>query len=260
MVNQNYLATIVATTTQNPAEISEAIRLRYHLYKNREEPETVKLPAPKKRNSKNVTPRKRRISYNDGFDKFSTHIIVKETQSNTIVASVRLMDAFAAFELGGFFSEAEFDLGKLLNSAYLAEMSQLVIHPEYQNNAVFNALWTCVNAYCQDNRIDRVILNLAIPVTETGQEIQQIVNHTKSAQFTDSQFKVNPYQKLPSMDVLAIRSEIPFVLESCLNNGAKACGEAYWNKELQTADMLLQIYDFASDDSSQDKPFEQNVA
>lgn len=252
MVNQNYRAAI----TTSPAEISEVIRLRFHLYKNREEPETVKQAPPKKRNPKNALPKKRRISYTDGFDKFTTHIIVKDTQNDTIIAGLRIMDAFAAFELGGFFSESEFDLGKILNSAYIAEISQLVIHPEHQNQQAFNALWEMVCQYCQDNRIDRAILNLTLPVSETGQEIQPIVNHTRLKEYADPDFQVSSYQRIPSIDVLALRSEIPFVLDACLKNGAKACGEAYWNKELRTADLILQIYDF----NQSEKPLEQNVA
>jgi len=252
MVKQNYIAII----TTNPAEISEAIRLRYYLYKNREEPETVKQAPPKKRNSKNAKPRTRRISYGDGFDKHSSHIIVKDTQNDIIVASLRVMDAFAAFELGGFFSEAEFDLGRVLNSAYLAEISQVAFHPEHQNREVFHALWDKTNEHCREKRIDRAILNLAIPTSDKTQEVRQVVNHTTSKKYTDQQFKVTPYQSLPSMDVVKLHSEAQFVLSSCLENGAKVCGEAFWNKELRTADLILQVYGF----NKEEKHLTQNVA
>jgi len=272
--NNNYVARIAESHT----EINAAIRLRFHLYKHHQMSETIKKLANGKQHPENVQLKKQRVTFTDGYDKYTTHIIVKEKNDNTIIAAARLMDSYAAFKLGGFFSETEFDLGNFQNSEYLAEISQVVIHPEHQNQKVFNILWGAIGDYCQENRIDRTILNLALPITRDNQEnsreivwqdvqyISQLVGQIKLENYEMLQFKVRPYQNLPKSNlhlesVVQLHNDLPPMFRYSLNKGGKLCGDAYWDKELGTANVLLQVSVFNREDSHNlDKQSARNVA
>jgi len=272
--NNSYVASI----TDSHTEINAAIRLRFHLYKHCQMPETIKKLANGKQHLPKVQPKKQRVSFADGYDKYTTHIVVKEKNGNTIIAAARLMDSYAAFKLGGFFSETEFDLGNFQNSEYLAEISQVVIHPEHQNQKVFNVLWGAIGDYCQKNRIDRTILNLTLAITSDTQEnsreivwqdvqyVSQMVGKIKLENYEMLQFKVHPYQNLPKStlhleSVVQLHNDLPPMLRYSLNKGGKLCGDAYWDKELSTANVLLQISAFNREDSQNlDKQSARNVA
>ena len=50
----------------------------------------------------------------DQFDDYCDHLLVRDTQTNTIVASTRLLTDVKAAQIGHFYSESEFRLEQVL--------------------------------------------------------------------------------------------------------------------------------------------------
>ena len=73
-----------------------------------------------------------KLLIHDGYDSYAQHLVVKDLRTSKIIAYVRIIDAFTAFKIGGFYCETQFNVNKMLNNQqYHLEISRLVIDKEY---------------------------------------------------------------------------------------------------------------------------------
>ncbi len=89
----------------------------------------------------------------DRFDEHVDHLVLVDTRRDAaaldhVVGVYRLMDGACADALGGFYTEAEYDLTVLRASGRrLLELGRSCLHSEYRGGTAMYHLWTALAAY-----------------------------------------------------------------------------------------------------------------
>ncbi|WP_198264562.1 GNAT family N-acetyltransferase [sulfur-oxidizing endosymbiont of Gigantopelta aegis] len=232
--------------TQDADEISQAKKLRIN------EQFKFQLSASKVKKELSLTRKlidqHKRMSH-DGYDSYAQHLIVKDRQTAKIIAYVRLIDGYTAFKIGGYFSETQFNVQKIFeNQLYHIELSRLVIDKDYDNAQTAELLWTGITQYAIENGIDAIVGSLSIQLAENISETSQLINLYKANHMSNRKLRVYPYQLLPDNSPLlrfSLNSKIKSktrqqtYLDYFFSKGIQICGEAHWNKTLNTAELFF---------------------
>jgi putative hemolysin len=94
----------------------------------------------------------------EALDPWCDHLIVRDTRALKVVGTCRLRGPAASRKQGRFYSEGEFDLGRiahLRNST--VEAGRACIDPDYRSGAVIMLLWAGLAAYMQRHRCEYLV-------------------------------------------------------------------------------------------------------
>ncbi len=234
------------TITCDSDEINQAKKLRLNGYSK----SIAKESGSKK--DINVTKKlieQHKMLIHDGYDSYAQHLIVKDLSCSKVVAYVRIIDAFTAFKIGGFYSETKFNIKTLLNEQqYLIEISRLAIDKDYNNEYIAQLLWSGIELYALNNGFDAVIGCLSVSLNEQSNEFGELISYYKSKFMSQSQLRVTPYQILPdnkpfnpSLFTLSSsekRSNLAYI-DYLFSKGVSLCGDGHWNKTFNTAELFI---------------------
>ena len=215
--------------TRDPAQVTLAQRLRYEVfsaeYGSDLGAETPGLDA-------------------DEFDHWCDHLMVTDGTTGELVATTRILRQDHCPETGGFYSENEFDLGRLLSRpGRVAELGRTCVHPAYRNGATIGVLWSALAAWLMEHHIDRVIGCASISMSDGGLKAWRIARHLQDRYLSAEGDRVWPRRALPHLT----RSnperpvEIPALIRTYMRLGARVCGEPCWDPEFRCADMLVLL-------------------
>ncbi len=191
-----------------------------------------------------------KLLIHDGYDSYAQHLIVTDLRTLKIIAYVRIIDAFTAFKIGGFYSETQFNLSEIFNKQqYLMEISRLAIHPDYNNGHIARLLWSGLSQHAIENGVDAIIGSLSIALNDDYTKINQLILQFKAKQKNKNKVIVNPYQLLPDNKAIFrlnlgshchndFCSEETY-LDYFFSKGFNLCGDAHWNKSLNTAELFV---------------------
>ncbi|WP_417714553.1 GNAT family N-acetyltransferase [Pseudophaeobacter arcticus] len=91
----------------------------------------------------------------DKFDAFCDHMIIRETATQRVVGVYRLMRSDQARRAGGFYSDAEYDLGPLIGSGRrLLELGRSCLHPAFRGGKALFYLWVGLNDYVTEHDVE----------------------------------------------------------------------------------------------------------
>lgn len=226
--------------TQDASELNKAKKLRLKNYsRHKPEPSSKKSVNHMLATKKLIEEQQRLI--HDGYDSYADHLVVIDLEHNNVVAYVRLIDAFTAYQIGGYYNETQFNLNKLFNNqTFYLEISRLVIDPNYNNRETTSLLWSGIIQHAQGKNIDSIIGSLSLSMNQ-GADSYIFLNQLKKYAMSDSRYRVQPYQLLPDNDSSLSgneRVEHP-VIEYFFEQGVKLCGDAYWNKNYNSAELFI---------------------
>ena len=122
--SQRHLITSFARTE---AEIIEAQRLRYKIFA---EEMGANLPSAREEIDRDI------------FDNYCEHLLVRESAENKVVGTYRILSPDQAEKIGGYYSETEFDLTRLLHlSDRMVEVGRSCVHRDFRDGATITQLW-----------------------------------------------------------------------------------------------------------------------
>jgi putative hemolysin len=183
----------------------------------------------------------------DQFDPFCRHLLVRETSTRKIVACTRVLSCDAAPNAGGFYSESEFDLAMLDSlPGRVMEVGRTCVDAEYRNGAVIATLWQGLAALVTAEGFDYLFGCASIGLDDGGAAAHAILKQLREQHLAAPARRVRPFIPLPAPDGgPATRTRMPPLLKAYLSLGARACGEAYWDRDFNCADvfMLLDVRD-----------------
>lgn len=178
----------------------------------------------------------------DGYDSHTRHLIVKDIHNDRVIAYVRLIDSFTAFKIGGFYSETRFNLSRLINNQqFFLEISCLVIDELYSEKQTIKLLWSGLTQYARENGVDAVIGIVSIPMAKHFNKALRMISSLKNQHISEKSQRVRPYQLLPSSFSSRFSSKTLSIsyLDYLFSRGIKLCGDAYWNRENNSADLFV---------------------
>src|ERR1039457_5115024 len=91
---------LITTLAHHETEILEAQRLRYKVFA---EELGANLPSAKEEIDRDI------------FDKYCEHLLVRDSTENKVVGTYRILSPDQAEKIGGYYSQTEFDLTRLLH-------------------------------------------------------------------------------------------------------------------------------------------------
>lgn len=124
---------LIVKLADNPEEIEQALRLRYQVFVEEEH---------------NLLLYNEAGIETDRFDSDCDHLIVKDTETDRVAGTYRLLPGPRALQGQGFYSETEFDLTEF--HAYKAqslELGRSCVAPEYRGSKAIQMLWEGIADY-----------------------------------------------------------------------------------------------------------------
>lgn len=229
--NQNSENTVlIYKITEDKEEILQAQQLRYRIFA-----ECMGANLP---NSKEGIDQ-------DSFDEVCHHLIVKDTQTNQVVACSRIITNEGAQKAGGFYSSTEFDLTNIIipDKKYM-EIGRTCVDPEYRSGSAMILLFSGLANFLEDHKLDYLMGCASIPLDANFENANAIVAHLEEHHYTDKSLRVYPKVGLPNVNFdkdIDAEKQIPPLLAAYLRIGVKVCGEPFWDKEFNVADAFILL-------------------
>lgn len=210
------------------SEVREAQRLRYKVFA---EEMGAKMPVQAERIDE------------DRYDRYCEHLIVRDTVTNAVVGTYRILSPEQAKKAGGYYAEGEFDLLRLENLRdSLVEVGRSCVHADYRGGAVITLLWAGLAQYMVQNKYDFLIGCASISMADGGHNAANIYNRIKTDNTCPVEWRVFPNCALP-YEALSDHADefLPPLVKGYLRLGAYVCGDPAWDPDFNTADLLMLL-------------------
>ena len=211
-----------------PEEIREVQRLRYKVFVEAMGLETLKNHEGLER---------------DEFDEFCDHLIVRDTRTLEVVGTYRVLTPVALTRTRSFYSENEFDLGRLSHlRPRIIEAGRACIHPDYRSGGVIMMLWAGLAACMQREKAEFLIGCASVSLADGGHTINALYRKLASENLSPPEYRVTPRLPFPLHDEpLPDGLQVPALIKGYLRSGAWICGEPAWDPDFHSADLFMML-------------------
>lgn len=179
----------------------------------------------------------------DRFDALCRHLIVRDEGAGRIVGTYRILSPQAARELGGYYSETEFDLGRLQHlRAQMVEIGRSCIDKRYRSGAVISLLWSGLARYMIENKYGYLIGCASVSMADGGHFAASLYRSLRQRHLAPREYSVFPLCPLPLdkfNDNLTVQT--PPLIKGYLRAGAWICGDPAWDPDFNTADFPILL-------------------
>lgn len=179
----------------------------------------------------------------DIYDPHCEHLIVRDEAHGRIVGTYRILSPSAARDVGGYYSENEFDLTRLQHlRSRMVEIGRSCIDADYRSGAVIALLWSGIARYMQEHGHDYLIGCASMSMGDGGHHAASLYNHLRTAHAAPVEYHVFPRHPLP-LDKLRgdLEATPPPLIKGYLRAGAWICGAPAWDPDFNTADLPVLL-------------------
>ena len=179
----------------------------------------------------------------DRFDPYCHHLLVKDHTLGKVVGCTRILTDGQAAMTGGFYSETEFDLSRILAlPGRFMEIGRTCVHPDYRTGATISLLWLGLARFMAAHGYDHLIGCASIPLHGDGCQALPVIDHLRRHHLSPEHLRAYPKRPLPARDVTAVDTvNIPALLKGYLRLGAHVCGEPCWDPDFNVADVFVLL-------------------
>jgi putative hemolysin len=179
----------------------------------------------------------------DHYDSYCRHLTVRDTASGRLVACTRILTDDCAAAAGGFYSAGEFDL-KMIDSlpGRVMEVGRTCVDAEYRSGAVIAVLWSGLAEFITSQGFDYLFGCASIGLEDGGANAHALLEQIKVKHMAPARQHVRPLIPLPAADARPTQKvKMPPLLKAYFSLGAKACGEPYWDRDFNCADVFVLV-------------------
>lgn len=213
---------------RNAAEVQEAQRIRFKVFG---EEMGAKLPSAA-------------LGMDiDRFDNFCDHLLVRDNANDKVVGTYRMLPPNQAVNAGGYYSETEFDMTRLMHLRdRMVEVGRSCVHPDYRDGATITQLWSGLADYIVKNGHEYLIGCASISMGDGGHYAASVYDKLHKLHSAPSEYRVFPHCPLPlhalnrNLDVT-----IPPLIKGYLRLGAYIAGQPAWDPDFNTADLFILL-------------------
>lgn len=217
---------LTAGLARNLHEVREAQRLRYQVFAREM---GARVPG-----------REQGIDC-DIYDAYCDHLLVRDVESGEVVGTYRILSGARARRIGGFYSEGEFDLGRLKHlRESMVEVGRSCVHPGYRSGGVIAMLWSGLGAYMLEHGHQYLIGCASIAMDDGGRVAAGVYRQLRESCFSPIEYRVFPRRELP-LHRFAGEDDaaVPPLIKGYVRLGAYVCGAPAWDPDFNTADLLM---------------------
>ncbi|WP_329303006.1 GNAT family N-acetyltransferase [Streptomyces sp. NBC_00659] len=179
----------------------------------------------------------------DAFDAYCDHLLVRDTETDQVVGTYRLLPPERAAIAGRLYSESEFDLGPLAGiRSGLVEVGRSCVHPDHRDGAVIGLIWAGIARYMIDGGHEWLAGCCSIPLADGGALAAGTWDRVVAKHLAPEEFRVRPLLPWSAEGVARpARTELPPLLRGYLRLGAWVCGEPAHDTDFGVADMYVLL-------------------
>ncbi|MFA5826127.1 MAG: GNAT family N-acyltransferase [Gallionellaceae bacterium] len=219
---------LTVSLARTGAEVEEAQRIRYKVFA---EEMGANLPSAAEGLDR------------DRFDKHCEHLLARDNENGKVVGTYRIMPPEQARVAGGYYSETEFDLSRLVNLRdRMVEVGRSCVHQDYRDGATITQLWSGLADYIGKHNHEYLIGCASISMADGGHYAARVYNKIHKLHVAPSEYRVFPHCPLPlealnrDMEVI-----IPPLIKGYLRLGAYIGGEPAWDPDFNCADLFILL-------------------
>ena len=179
----------------------------------------------------------------DKYDEYCRHLIVRDEVSGRAVGCYRLLTADGAHALGGWYSQSEFDLGRIDHLLpQTVELGRACVHRDFRNGGTVMLLWSGLMKFMLQNKLEYMIGCGSVGMADGGFHAAALYHQLAEQYLCPPEYRVFPHVALP-LDKLKsdVSPECPPLIKGYLRAGAYICGEPAWDADFNCADMLIMM-------------------
>jgi putative hemolysin len=212
---------------RNPNEVKEAQRLRYKVFA---EEMGVRITG---NNGLDI----------DGFDAFCDHLLVRDTHTEQVIGTYRILNPSQANEAGSYYASGEFDLSRINHLlGNTVEVGRACVHHDYRSGGTITLLWSGLAKYMLSHGYEYMIGCASMSMHDGGHAAASIYHHLKDKHLCSNEYRVFPHVQLPLASLNnTMQVDCPPLIKGYLRLGAKICGEPAWDSYFNTADILVML-------------------
>jgi putative hemolysin len=219
---------LTVTLARNAHEVNEAQRLRYKVF-------AEELGA-------RVPGREEGVD-RDRYDTHCEHLLVRDTDTQQVVGTYRILNGATARRIGGFYADEEFDLTRLNHLRDdMVEVGRSCVHRDYRGGATIALLWTGLANYMTQHGYPYLIGCASIGMADGGYTAASIYHKLQTTHMSPVEYRVFPRCELPltayDKDVACL---LPPLIKGYVRVGAYICGAPAWDSDFNTADLLMML-------------------
>jgi putative hemolysin len=211
---------------RNVAEITEAQRIRFKVFA-----EEMGAKLPSAATGLDI----------DRFDEFCDHLLVRDHANNKVVGTYRILPPEQSYNSGGYYSETEFDLSRLMHLRdRMAEVGRSCVHQDYRDGATITQLWAGLADYIGKHGHEYMIGCASVSMSDGGHYAASVYNKVHKLHAAPAEYRVFPHCRLPleslnqNLDVI-----VPPLIKGYLRLGAYIAGEPAWDPDFNCADLFI---------------------
>ena len=186
----------------------------------------------------------------DRFDDFCAHLMVRAIfageETHEVVGIYRVLTPDAARRAGGFYSETEFDLGRLAPMrARMAELGRSCIHPAWRTGGTILALWSALGEFMVLHGLDVAFGCASVGLSDGGHAAASLWRQLSALHLAPKERRVVPLRPL-ALDALRddLNVETPALIRGYLRCGAELLGPPALDPDFNSADLpMLMTFD-----------------
>src|SRR3990172_4441656 len=181
----------------------------------------------------------------DRYDPYCQHLLVYDaTNGAAVVGCCRVLTDLQAVRAGGFFSQTEFDLARILAlPGRIMEVGHACVHPDYHTDTVIALLWQSLARYMAMNRFDYLIGCANIPLRRGTEEALALYRDLSRTHLSPPERRGYPKVPLPCVNLAGAvaKPAVPPLIKAYLRAGAKICGDPAWDARFNVADLFILL-------------------
>ena len=183
----------------------------------------------------------------DLFDNYCEHLLVRDTASQQVIGTYRVLTPVQAQRVGSTYSDTEFDLTRLRGlRERMVELGRSCVHPDHRHGGVILALWTALAEFMERNQLDTLIGCASIPMLHNGMVCGDVAasiwHQLKVSHLAPIEHQVRPRLPLPVERLDSTLSvEPPALIKGYLRLGAKVLGAPAWDPDFNSADLPMMM-------------------
>ena len=180
----------------------------------------------------------------DNYDPHCHHLLVRDLASGQIVACTRLLTDDAAHRAGGFYSQNEFEMDRVLTRpGRFVEVGRTCVGPRYRNGVVIATLWQGIGQIVNARKVDFLFGCASISLAPDPVYASAVLRRLLARHRADADLQVAPLRSLPASPALpaGLAPRMPPLLRAYVSLGAKACGEPCWDPAFNVADVFMLL-------------------
>ncbi len=181
----------------------------------------------------------------DEFDRFCDHLLVRDTETHAVVGTYRILTPERARQAGGYYSETEFDLGRIVGRGLrIAEVGRACVDADYRKGGVIALLLAGLMAHLVERRCEYVIGCASVSLGDGAARAANICKRLIRDHRSPAEWHAFPRAPFPFQLIACDDEEeapLPALIKAYLRLGATVCGEPAWDQRFRTADLLLVL-------------------